>query len=172
MIERTEGNPFFLEESVRTLAETQASRWERRARIAGERLYGAYRSPTTVQSAPRRTPDRSPPPTEKRSPQLAAVIGNESCLRFLQAIAELPDEALLQRPRQLQTAGFLYERTLFPEPNTPSRHALTCEVAMAACWSHVVVASRGGRPGLEELCADRTEEVAGASGPPLGGVRG
>jgi len=47
LIERTEGNPFFLEESVRTLVETHV--------LVGER--GAYRLAPHVGAAPRGCPE-------------------------------------------------------------------------------------------------------------------
>src|SRR5262249_21405529 len=75
LIARTEGNPFFLEESVRTLVETGV--------LVGER--GAYRLtqalptiqvPATVQAVLAARIDRLPP-EEKRLLQTAAVIGTE-----------------------------------------------------------------------------------------------
>ena len=78
LIERTEGNPFFLEESVRTLVETQA--------LVGEP--GAYRLaqalpsiqvPATVQAVLAARIDRLPP-EEKWLLQTAAVIGTRCAL--------------------------------------------------------------------------------------------
>src|SRR4029453_376958 len=75
LIARTEGNPFFLEESVRTLVETGA--------LVG--VPGAYRLaqslptiqvPATVQAVLASRIDRLPP-EEKRLLQTAAVIGTE-----------------------------------------------------------------------------------------------
>ena len=44
------------------------------------------------------------------------VIGTEVPLPLLQAIAELPEDALHRGLAQLQAAEFLYETRLFPEP--------------------------------------------------------
>jgi predicted ATPase len=75
LIARTEGNPFFLEESVRTLVETGV--------LVGEP--GAYRLaqaqptiqvPATVQAVLAARIDRLPP-EEKRLLQTAAAIGHE-----------------------------------------------------------------------------------------------
>jgi class 3 adenylate cyclase/tetratricopeptide (TPR) repeat protein len=127
LIARTEGNPFFLEESVRTLVETGV--------LVGER--GAYRLaqtlptiqvPATVQAVLAARIDRLPP-EEKRLLQTAAVIGHEVPLRLLQAIAEVPEDALLCGLAHLQATEFLYETRLFPEHAYTFKHALTHEVA-------------------------------------------
>jgi class 3 adenylate cyclase/tetratricopeptide (TPR) repeat protein len=127
LIARTEGNPFFLEESVRTLVETGV--------LVGEP--GAYRLaqalptiqvPATVQAVLAARIDRLPP-EEKRLLQTAAVVGTEVPLPLLQAIAELPEAALHRGLAHLQAAEFLYETRLFPEPEYTFKHALTHEVA-------------------------------------------
>ena len=113
LIARTQGNPFFLEESVRTLVETGI--------LIGER--GAYRLekpldtlqvPATVQALLAARLDRLPP-EDKRLLQTAAVIGTEVPWPLLQAIADTSDEALYRSLAQLQAAEFLYETSLFPE---------------------------------------------------------
>jgi len=69
------------------------------------------------------------PPEEKRLLQTAAVIGTEVPLPLLQAIAELPEEALHHGLAHLQATEFLYETRLFPELSYTFKHALTHEVA-------------------------------------------
>ncbi|MBI3328653.1 MAG: tetratricopeptide repeat protein [Nitrospinae bacterium] len=61
--------------------------------------------------------------------QTAAVIGTEVLLPLLQAIAEVPEEALHRGLAHLQAAEFLYETRLFPEREYTFKHALTHEVA-------------------------------------------
>ena len=159
LIERTEGNPFFLEESVRALVETGV--------LVGER--GAYRLakpldslqvPATVQAVLAARIDRLPP-EEKRLLQTAAVIGTEVPFALLQAIAELSEEELRRGLGHLQAAEFLYETSLFPELDYTFKHALTHEVAYGslllerrrALHARIVAAS-------ERLYADRlTEQV-------------
>jgi class 3 adenylate cyclase/tetratricopeptide (TPR) repeat protein len=130
LIARTEGNPFFLEESVRTLVETGV--------LVGE--LGAYRLaqalptiqvPATVQVVLAARIDRLPP-EEKRLLQTAAVIGTEVPLPLLQAIAELPEDALHRGLAHLQAAEFLYETRLFPAREYTFKHALTHEVAYSS----------------------------------------
>jgi tetratricopeptide (TPR) repeat protein len=126
-IARTQGNPLFLEESVRTLVETGG--------LVGER--GAYRLakpldtlqvPATVQALLAARIDRLPP-EDKRLLQTAAVIGTEVPWPLLQAVADTGDEALYRSLAQLQAAEFLYETSLFPERAYTFKHALTHEVA-------------------------------------------
>ncbi len=127
LIEWTEGNPFFLEESVRTLVETGV--------LVGEP--GTYRLakpldslqvPATVHAVLAARIDRLPPEA-KRLLQTAAVIGTEVPLPLVQAIAELPEDALHGGLAHLQAAEFLYETRLFPEHAYTFKHALTHEVA-------------------------------------------
>jgi class 3 adenylate cyclase/tetratricopeptide (TPR) repeat protein len=127
LIERTQGNPFFLEESVRMLVETQV--------LVGES--GAYRLaqeiptiqvPATVQAVLAARIDRLPQ-DEKRLLQTASVIGTEVPFPLLRAIADVPEEALYRGLTHLQAAEFLYETTLFPERVYTFKHALTHEVA-------------------------------------------
>ena len=127
LIARTQGNPFFLEESVQALVEAGV--------LVGER--GAYRLatpldslqvPVTVQAVLAARIDRLPP-EEKRLLQTAAVIGTEVSLPLLQAIADLPEEALHRGLAHLQAAEFLYEARLFPDLAYTFKHALTHEVA-------------------------------------------
>jgi predicted ATPase len=127
LIERTEGNPFFLEESVRTLVETVA--------LVGER--GGYRLarplteievPPTVQAILAARLDRLSP-EDKRLLQSAAVIGKDVPFALLAAIA---DEGVEQEVRRglgrLQAAEFVYETHLFPDLEYTFKHALTHEV--------------------------------------------
>jgi class 3 adenylate cyclase/tetratricopeptide (TPR) repeat protein len=127
LIARTEGNPFFLEESVRTLAETGVLVGERGAYRLGQAL-PTIQVPATVQAVLAARIDRLPA-EEKRLLQTAAVIGTEVPLPLLQAIAELPEGVLQRNLTSLQSAEFLYETRLFPEREFTFKHALTHEVA-------------------------------------------
>jgi predicted ATPase/class 3 adenylate cyclase len=127
LIARTQGNPFFLEESVRSLVETQVLVGERGAYRLAKALPG-IQVPATVQAVLAARIDRLPP-AEKQLLQTAAVIGTEVSLPLLQAIAELPEETLHRGLAHLQAAEFLYETHLFPECIYTFKHALTHEVA-------------------------------------------
>jgi class 3 adenylate cyclase/tetratricopeptide (TPR) repeat protein len=127
LIARTEGNPFFLEESVRTLVETGVLVGERRASRLAHAL-PTIQVPATVQAVLAARIDRLPP-EDKRLLQTAAVIGTEMPLALVQAIAEAPAEGLHRSLAHLQTSEFLYETQLFPEQVYTFKHALTHEVA-------------------------------------------
>ena len=127
LIESTEGNPFFLEESARTLVETQVLVGERRAYRLAKPL-SSLQVPTTAQGILAARIDRLPP-EEKRLLQTAAVIGTDVPFPLLQAIAELPEEALRRGLSYLQAAEFLYETRLYPELEYTFKHALTHQVA-------------------------------------------
>ena len=159
LIERTEGNPFFLEESVRALVETGV--------LVGER--GAYRPsqsldslqvPATVQAVLAARIDRLPP-EEKRLLQTAAVIGTEVPFALLQAIGELSEEELRRGLGHLQAAEFLYETSLFPELEYTFKHALTHEVAYGSLLQERRRALHAGIvEASERLYADRLTEQA------------
>src|SRR5713226_7484266 len=102
LIERTAGNPFFLEESVRTLVETGVLIGEPGAYRPGKSL-DSLQVPATVQAVLAARIDRLPP-EEKRLLQTAAVIGTEVPFALLQAIAELPEAALHPGLTHLQAA--------------------------------------------------------------------
>jgi predicted ATPase len=130
LIERTEGNPFFLEESVRTLVETDMLAGEPgRFRLA--RSLGSIQVPATVQSVLAARVDRLPPQA-KSLLQSASVVGKDVPFAHLRAIAELPEEALREALAHLQAAEFLYETSLFPDLEYTFKHALTHEVAYAS----------------------------------------
>lgn len=127
LIERTEGNPFFLEESVRALAETGVL----------EGVPGAYRLvkdlamirvPASIQAVLAARIDRLPA-EEKRLLQCASVIGKDVPFALLHAVADLPEPAVRRALARLREGEFLYETQLFPDLAYTFRHALTHEVA-------------------------------------------
>jgi class 3 adenylate cyclase/tetratricopeptide (TPR) repeat protein len=127
LIARTEGNPLFLEESVRTLAETGALVGAPGAyRLA--RAAETIRMPSTVQAILAARIDRLRPEL-KRLLQAAAVVGKDVPLALLAVVAEMAEEELTPALRELQAAEFLYETQLFPEVEYTFKHALTHEVA-------------------------------------------
>jgi class 3 adenylate cyclase/tetratricopeptide (TPR) repeat protein len=151
------GNPFFLEETVRTLVETGA--------LAGER--GAYRLtrpmealqvPATVQTILAARIDRLPA-EEKRLLQAASAVGKHVPYALLAAIAGQPEEAVRRGLGHLQEAEFLYETQLFPDLEFTFKHALTHDVAYAGLLGerrrdlHAAVMAA-----IERLHADRLVE--------------
>jgi class 3 adenylate cyclase/tetratricopeptide (TPR) repeat protein len=127
LLDRTEGNPFFLEESVRTLVESGVLIGERGSfRLA--RALDTTHVPATVQAVLAARIDRLPPPV-KHLLQSAAVIGKTVALTLLETVAEMAALELRHGLAQLQAAEFLYETSLFPELEYTFKHALTLEVA-------------------------------------------
>ena len=159
LIARTEGNPFFLEESVRTLVETKA--------LDGER--GAYRVaksveniqvPATVQAVLAARIDRLPA-ENKRLLQSAAVIGKDVPFVLLRTIADLSEDDLRRCLAHLQTGEFLYETSLFPELEYTFKHALTHEVAYGSLLQERRRALHGRIvEAIEKLYSDRLAEQA------------
>ena len=151
------GNPFFLEETVRTLVETGA--------LVGER--GAYRLtrpveslqvPASVQTILAARIDRLPP-EEKQFLQAASVIGKDVPYTLLAAIAQQPDDILRRSLAHLQEAEFLYETQLFPDLEYTFKHALTHEVTYGSLLQerrktlHAQIVAA-----IERLYADRLSE--------------
>jgi tetratricopeptide (TPR) repeat protein len=154
---RTQGNPFFVEESVQSLIETGG--------VVGEP--GVYRLgtpsqtlqvPVTVQAVLAARIDRLPAEA-RHLLQTVAVIGTEVPLSLLQAVAELAEERLHRGLAQLQTAEFLYETWRLPERAYTFKHGLTQEVAYGslvqsrrrAMHARIVKA-------LEALAGDRLDD--------------
>jgi predicted ATPase len=127
LIQRTEGNALFLEESVRALVETGALTGAR-GNYELARDLPAIQVPGTVQAILTTRIDRLPP-EEKRLLEIAAVIGKDFPLALLLAVADENEGTVRRRLGHLQTAEFLYETRLFPDLEYTFKHALTHEVA-------------------------------------------
>jgi class 3 adenylate cyclase/tetratricopeptide (TPR) repeat protein len=127
LIQRTDGNPFFLEESVRTLVETKVLLGERGAYRLAQAL-DAVQVPATVQAILASRIDRLPA-AEKQLLQSAAVIGKDVPFILLHAVANETEEGVRRQLAFLQSAEFLYETRLFPDAEYTFKHALTQEVA-------------------------------------------
>ena len=158
LMECTQGNPFFLEESVRDLVETHAL----------DGAPGAYRLthplqrvqvPATVQAVLAARIDRLPA-DEKNLLQAAAVIGRDVPFALLQVIAGQGEEPLRAGLAHLQNAAFLYESRIFPELVYTFKHALTQELAYGSLLERRrQVYHRAAACGLEALYTDRLDEV-------------
>jgi class 3 adenylate cyclase/tetratricopeptide (TPR) repeat protein len=127
LIDRTQGNPFFLEEMVHTLVEREI--------LAGKR--GHYRAtnapaewqiPATIQAILAARIDRLPP-EDKALLQAASVIGRDVPFALLKSIADIHEENLRRGLTRLVAGEFLYERSVFPDLEYSFKHALTHETA-------------------------------------------
>ncbi|MBI3630457.1 MAG: AAA family ATPase, partial [Candidatus Rokubacteria bacterium] len=127
LVERTGGNPFFLEESVRTLVETRMLAGDR----GGYSLVTAAQAtqlPATIEAMLTARIDRLPE-DDKELLRSAAVVGKNVPLAVLRAVVDVPDDHLDRRLAALQTAEFLHQVPLAPHPEFTFKHALTHEAA-------------------------------------------
>jgi predicted ATPase len=127
ILEKTEGNPFFIEEVVQTLAEEGVLRGERGS-YRLEKVPTELHIPVTVQGLLAARIDRLPA-AEKELLQILAVIGKEFRFGLAQRVAEHGEEELHGLLAGLQAREFIYEQPAFPEPEYTFKHALTQEVA-------------------------------------------
>jgi class 3 adenylate cyclase/tetratricopeptide (TPR) repeat protein len=130
LLERTEGNAFFLEESVRSLAQSGAL----------EGAPGSYRLarpldsieiPEMVQDVLAARLDLLPA-ADKLLLQLASVVGRDASVDVLARVSGLAGDVLSAALARLQSTGFLAEASLFPELAYTFKHAFTHEVAYAS----------------------------------------
>ncbi len=125
--ERTQGNPFFVEEIVRELAESDHLQGEPGAYRLVRPIDDA-RVPVTVQAVLGARIDRLDPEA-KQLLQVASVVGKEIGAEALGLTAGLEQEQIDSALRDLVGAGFLYEAELYPRRVLAFRHPLTREVA-------------------------------------------
>ena len=153
LVRKAEGNPFFIEEVVKSLQEGGSI----------QRVGDTYaltkrpediRVPDTIQGVIAARIDRLPE-APKRALQMASVIGREFSRRLLDIIADWPErsETLL---RELAALELIHEKRVFPEFEYIFKHALTQEVAYASLLVHrrQEIHRRIGLA-IEELYADR-----------------
>jgi class 3 adenylate cyclase/tetratricopeptide (TPR) repeat protein len=126
LIDRTDGNPFFLEEAVRSLVQADVLVGAPRAyRLAHP--VSRIQVPATVKAVLAARIDRLPFEDE-RLLQSAAVIGTHVNVGLLKAITDVSEEQLREGLAHLQAADFLYESRGVPEVEYTFKHALTHEV--------------------------------------------
>ncbi|HEX5380127.1 MAG TPA: AAA family ATPase, partial [Phenylobacterium sp.] len=131
MIEaRTVGNPFFVEEVVRNLAET--------GHLEGER--GAYRLvtpvdrievPSSVMAVIAARIDRLSP-GEKQVIQTAAVIGKNFSEQLIRSVCGIGDAQVTEILDNLRRGDFITELSVFPVVEYAFRHPLTQETALGS----------------------------------------
>jgi len=156
IIERTEGNPFFMEEMVQALFKQGALM--RNGAVTLVKPLAELKIPPTVQAILAARIDRLPP-AEKDLLQTLAVLGKEFPLGLVREATTRPDDELERMLRNLQLGEFIYEQPAFPDPEYNFKHALTQEVA----YNSVLTERRRllhGRIGtaIEKLYAERIED--------------
>jgi predicted ATPase len=126
IIEKTEGNPFFIEEMIRALFDQGAL--VRNGAVKVTRSISEIHIPPTVKGILASRIDRLPA-EEKGFLQTLAVIGKEFPLGLVRGVTRKPEEELERMLAALQLSEFIYEQPAFPESAYTFKHALTQEVA-------------------------------------------
>jgi predicted ATPase len=125
IIERTQGNPFFIEEMVQALFDEGAV--IRNGTVKIMRPLGQLRMPPTVQGILAARIDRLPA-TEKDLLQTLAVVGRQAPLAVIMQIVARPQ--IRRMLANLQTAEFIYEQAASGAAVAYEfKHALTQDVA-------------------------------------------
>jgi class 3 adenylate cyclase/tetratricopeptide (TPR) repeat protein len=155
---KTEGNPFFVEEVMKSLVEVGAIRASN-----GKSSYELARPledifvPDTIQDVIMARLDRLPS-EPKKALQTAAVIGREFTVKLLERTANLgarSDDSL----SALKSVELIYERSLYPELAFMFRHALTHDVAYnSLLLRHRKSLHHAVGSAIEEIYADRLQD--------------
>ena len=127
IIEKTEGNPFFMEETVQVLLDEGALVREGYA-VRITRPLAELKIPPTVQGILAARIDRLPA-DEKDFLQTLAVLGKEFPLSLVREVIRKPDDELNRMLNDLQLAEFIYEQPAVGDTEYTFKHALTQEVA-------------------------------------------
>jgi adenylate cyclase len=156
---RTEGNPFFLEEVVRHLAETGVLVGDPGGyRLAGEVIQLAL--PETVQSVLAARIDRLGREA-KDVIAAAAVIGRKFDRDLLERVAQIPSAGLDPLIERLVEAELIAQTEIYPVAVYAFRHPLTHEVALGALLSERRrELHHRAAVAIAELNAERGGEVA------------
>jgi class 3 adenylate cyclase/tetratricopeptide (TPR) repeat protein len=157
LVERASGNPFFVEEIVRSLVDTGVLEGASGSyRLA--RPFSSIEVPPTIRAVVAARIDALPP-TDKHLLQEAAVIGHNVPFTLLHAICGLQQDELRRILDNLQSAELIYLTRLFPDLEYTFKHALTHEVTYKGVLHercreiHARVVNA-----VEELYADRLSE--------------
>ena len=125
--EKTEGNPFFMEETVQVLFDENAL-----VRDGGvvklTRSLAELKIPPTVQAILAARIDRLPQDA-KDLLQTLAVIGREFPLSLIRAVVSIPDDETRRLLDVLQLGEFIYEQPAIGDFEYTFKHALTQEVS-------------------------------------------
>jgi class 3 adenylate cyclase len=126
IIEKTEGNPFFMEEIVRALVEQGVLVRNGATRLT--KPLTEVQVPPTVQGILASRIDALPA-SEKSLLQTLAVIGKDFPLDLVRHMTASPDDRLEPMLKNLQGGEFIYEQPALGEAEYTFKHALTQEVA-------------------------------------------
>ena len=156
LLNRSAGNPLFMEELIYSLLENGIIHKKDRTYIVDGKI-SHIPVPDTIQGIIAARLDRLEE-NLKRTMQVASVIGREFAFRILQTISGMREE-IKSYLQSLQGLELIYEKTLFPELEYIFKHALTQEVA----YNSLLIARRKEihekiGNAIEELYPHRLEE--------------
>jgi class 3 adenylate cyclase/tetratricopeptide (TPR) repeat protein len=151
--ERTEGNPFFMEEMVQVLFD-EGTLLRDEFGVTLQKPASLIQVPMTVQGILAARIDRLGT-AEKDLLQTLSVIGKEFPLGLVKRVTGETEEQLSPLLQNLQLGEFIYEQPAFPESEYTFKHALTQEVA----YQSVLVERRRQ---VHERAADALEEIHAA----------
>jgi tetratricopeptide (TPR) repeat protein len=126
ILERTEGNPFFMEEMVQTLLEQGAL--VRNGAVKLTKQLDQVRVPPTVQAILTSRIDRLPA-ADKELLQTLAVLGREFSWGLIRLMTPKADDELERMLSGLQMGEFIYEQPAVGDVEYKFKHALTQEIA-------------------------------------------
>ncbi|MGH7934036.1 MAG: adenylate/guanylate cyclase domain-containing protein [Candidatus Binataceae bacterium] len=124
--DKTEGNPFYMEETVQVLLDEGAL--VRNGALKLTKPFDELKIPPTVQAILASRIDRLPA-DEKDLLQTLAVMGKEFPLGLVRKVAGESDDELERMLGDLQLGEFIYEQPALPDVEYTFKHALTHEVA-------------------------------------------
>jgi class 3 adenylate cyclase/tetratricopeptide (TPR) repeat protein len=126
IIEKTQGNPFFMEEIVRALVEQGVLVRNGATRLT--KPLTEIRVPPTVQGILASRIDALPA-SEKSLLQTLAVIGKDLPLNLVRHMTAIPDDRLEPMLKSLRAGEFIYEQPALEKTEYTFKHVLTQEVA-------------------------------------------
>ena len=126
IIQRTEGNPFFMEEMVQVLFDQGVLVHD--GTVSLVKPLTSIQIPSTVKGILAARIDKLKP-EDKDLLQSLAVIGREFPIGLVRRVVGKPVDELAPVLSNLQVAEFIYEQPAFPENEYTFKHALTQEVA-------------------------------------------
>ena len=127
IIEKTEGNPFFMEETVQVLFD-EGALMRNGAALRLTKPLSELKIPPTVQGILAARIDRLPADA-KELLQTLAVIGREFPLSLIRGVITRSDDELNRLLNDLQLGEFIYEQPAVGNTEYVFKHALTQEVA-------------------------------------------
>ena len=156
VLERTEGNPLFMEELIQALFDEGAL--VRNGTVKLTRQLSQLKIPPTVQGILAARIDRLPP-EQKDLLQTLAVIGTEFPLSLVRKVVQLSPDQLDHLLSGLQAGEFIYEQPAAGDVEYIFKHALTHDVAYNSLLSERrKLLHECAAQALEELFAERLED--------------